>query len=311
MTQRLNGKFVTSIHGLNIESYVKLSSRSPVSEVIDVTVKKGSLLRDVCLQRFGVGEIFQHDFGVTAASASEFFLDQEGYGRFLIEGGTKVTVDPTGDTNDEALSAFITGPVLGVLLHQLGYLVIHASAVRIGNGAFLFLGNKGFGKSTLAAHLQMRDHFLVSDDIVPISIESGKVITKSGYPQIRLLEDAVHSIGEQPERWALTNEFLPKHKYGCGKRFVDSKVEISGVVLLSKSDEIDLRRVSASEGFVGLLRNSYVHRYIATTGAAETHFRLCHVVSSSVPAFSLARPFDFGSMSRVIDLLEELSHELN
>jgi hypothetical protein len=68
-------------------------------------------------------------------------------GAFLVRpGGGEIAVDldPAFDTRLLALP--LLGPAIAILLHRLGHLVLHGSAVELGGKAEIFLGDKGAGK---------------------------------------------------------------------------------------------------------------------------------------------------------------------
>jgi hypothetical protein len=71
----------------------------------------------------------------------------------------------------------LIGQVLPLVAALRGLEVLHASAVAHGGLAFALAGDSGAGKSTLAAHLALRGHALVADDVLAISLAA------SGRPQ--------------------------------------------------------------------------------------------------------------------------------
>src|SRR2546421_132869 len=72
-----------------------------------------------------------------------------GVGAFLVRGGREIVVDPAPGVEARVLRLSILGPAFGLLLHQRGRFVLHASAVASGGGVLAFAGGSGWGKSTL------------------------------------------------------------------------------------------------------------------------------------------------------------------
>jgi ABC-type multidrug transport system fused ATPase/permease subunit len=89
--------------------------------------------------------------------------------RFLLVGGREVVFETAAGVAPGDISIFLTGTVLGILLHQRGQVVLHASAVRVNGKAVLFCGASGAGKSTLAAALAQRGFPLVTDDFCAVA----------------------------------------------------------------------------------------------------------------------------------------------
>lgn len=72
---------------------------------------------------------------------------------FKVINGQEIIVNSNVDMNPTFLRSLILGRAMGTLLHQRGYLVLHASAVNIDGGAIAFLGWRGNGKSTTTMSL--------------------------------------------------------------------------------------------------------------------------------------------------------------
>jgi hypothetical protein len=80
-------------------------------------------------------------------------------------------------------SSLLLGPGLPLLLFAGGVLCLHASAVAHQDGAVLFLGDSGRGKSTLAARLGANR---LADDIVPCAAVDGIPQALPRFPQLKL-----------------------------------------------------------------------------------------------------------------------------
>src|SRR5262245_23686011 len=70
-------------------------------------------------------------------------------GKYLVRGGNEITIDPPANADPGLIRVMLLGPVMGLLLHQRGFLLLHASSVAIDGGAVAFVAVKGMGKSTL------------------------------------------------------------------------------------------------------------------------------------------------------------------
>ena len=92
---------------------------------------------------------------------------------------------------DPGLAAVLAaGALLAVHLRLRGQLVLHASAVRVGDGALAVVGASGMGKSTLATLLCADGHPLVGDDVLRADIGSESVSVYPGSLETRLREGA-------------------------------------------------------------------------------------------------------------------------
>jgi hypothetical protein len=83
-------------------------------------------------------------------------------------------VEPLPHVDEHVLRLYLLGPALGVLLQQRGLLVLHASAVAIGERVVAFVGESGWGKSTTAAALERRGHTVVADDVCALHLRGSE-----------------------------------------------------------------------------------------------------------------------------------------
>jgi hypothetical protein len=74
-----------------------------------------------------------------------------GVARFLVQNGAEIVIQPEPDAPETQLRLFLLGTAAALLLHQRSILPLHASGIRTPQGAVLFTGHSGFGKSTLLA----------------------------------------------------------------------------------------------------------------------------------------------------------------
>jgi hypothetical protein len=80
----------------------------------------------------------------------------------------------------------ITGPALVLALALRRVWSLHASAARYKEKVFVFLGESGQGKSTLAAYLATAGWQLVSDDILPVTCDSSGMLAWPHFPQLKI-----------------------------------------------------------------------------------------------------------------------------
>jgi hypothetical protein len=86
---------------------------------------------------------------------------------------------------------------MAILLHQRGYLPVHANIVEIDRGrAAAFAGDSGGGKSTLAAWFDAHGHKVLADDLCAIRTGGdGRPLLFEGIPRVKLWADALAAFG--------------------------------------------------------------------------------------------------------------------
>jgi hypothetical protein len=106
------------------------------------------------------------------------FRDSGGAGRFLVEDGTRITLEPGAADQRERLNYLLALVALPAVLRQRGWVVLHAAAAGDAEGAIAVAGPSAAGKSTTLAGLIARGWAMLADDIVAVRLSA------AGTPEI-------------------------------------------------------------------------------------------------------------------------------
>lgn len=136
---------------------------------------------------------------------TEFYVDQA---------GTEVWATWPDDLTVEDTATYLVGPILSLVLHLRGAVMLHASAVRIGDFAVAFVGPQGAGKSTTAASFALAGYSVLTDDVATVREDSAIFRVVPAYPRIRLWPESVDMLFGSPDA-------LPKLTPNWGKRYLD------------------------------------------------------------------------------------------
>jgi hypothetical protein len=109
-----------------------------------------------------------------------------------------IVLEPLPAVDDDLIDDAFHRIALPLSVQFGGVQVLHASAVRCGNGVAALCGRAGAGKSTLAFALSRRGHQLCADDAVPFDL-SGEPITVPPLPFRMRLRPASAEWFEAPE----------------------------------------------------------------------------------------------------------------
>lgn len=208
---------------------------------------------------------------------------------FLIDRRTeKVRVFwPAAVRFEEAVS-ILFDDILALLLRWRGMTCLHASAVRVDQGAVAFVGTVGKGKSTTAGALAQRGYPLITDDLLPLVYEGGRFFVQPSYPRLRLWPKSARALGHDDRR-------LPRLVPGREKRhlnlvqngyaFRHDPVELAGVYLLGERTDDETapytEAVSMQEGVVALLANKYT-KYLLDDEMEAADFDLLAQLSAQL-----------------------------
>ncbi|HUC62893.1 MAG TPA: hypothetical protein VMF53_13150 [Alphaproteobacteria bacterium] len=240
-------------------------------------------------------------------AGARFLLRIPDVARFLLDGGRAIDVEPENGAAADDIAIFLIGTVLGILLHQRGQIVLHASAVRVGGKAVLFCGPSGAGKSTLAAALARHGFPLVADDVCAILIEAGAVpIVHPDGRQLKLWAQAIDRLGLDASRGAAVRRRLEKFYVEPAAAFA-APLPLGAVYALREAlppNAPGIERPNLVDGALLLGRNAYRPLLVRRLGQKADYFRAASAIANSAGIFHLTRHLDFAQMPDVISGLE-------
>ena len=227
-------------------------------------------------------------------------------GRFLIRGGCEIVVDPDPGAAERTVVGVVTGLAMGILLHQRGLLVLHASAIAVRGSVLVILGDPGSGKSTLAAALHGRGHEVLSDDVSGIDVSGAEPTVRPAYPQVKLCPDAIAFLGCAPEALPRGSGDPEKRTCPVDRRLARSALPLRRVHLLAEGSRRAIQPLRPREAFLELVRHSCAGRLLMkASNTYSRHFRQCAAVAKRVGLRRLRRPRRLSALPELAALVEE------
>jgi len=292
-------------YNLGISSALPLPELQASAEAAtDVTIRVGRVNWSPPPEALSSEELC---FEVTTDKAYFFWAQ---LGKFTVSGGSAIVIDPCAGVEERLLRLPLLGTILAVLLHQRGRLVLHASAVAIDGEAIIFVGNKGRGKSTMAATLYGRGHQLIADDVVALSIDApGPPMVMPGFPQIKLYPEAVaSSLGDDHELLPELADGYEKRGRRVTDRFAQQSLPLRSIYVLRRGPVSTINQLDPQAALLTLIANSYMSRFgnqLLHDAEAAAHLRQCTTLIREVPVYRLERPNDLALLPSIAQLVEE------
>ena len=247
----------------------------------------------------------QYSFQLTSEG---MYLFWQGVGMFLIRDGKEIIIDAEPEADIDKMRLFILGAAMGVLLHQRGCLTLHASAVAVNGNAVAFLGNKGWGKSTLAATFHACGHSLLTDDVAAIDVcNSNEPSILPAFPQLKLWPDAVTSLGRNPENLPQLIQDFEKRNCLVSDGFMQKPVPLKQIYVLSTGDTLEIQTVKPQEILTYLISNSYITRFGDELLQLDraSHFVKLTLLAKQTSIYRLIRPKDISLLPQTVQLVEK------
>lgn len=246
--------------------------------------------------------------GATWQIAGDRFLFQvPDVARFLLSGGREIVFEAAPGIAPADVAVFLTGTVFGILLHQRGEIVLHASAVRVAGKAVLFCGPSGAGKSTLAAALAQRGFPSVSDDLCAITLAGAVPMVQPDGRHLKLWAQAIDKLGLAERRGAAVRNRLQKF-------FVEPAVALAeplplGAVYALREarppHKAGIERPNVVDAALLLRRNAYRPQMVNRMGQKAGYFRAATAIANVAGIFHLTRALNFAVMPEGVNSLEQ------
>jgi hypothetical protein len=253
--------------------------------------------------------------GVTWQIAGDRFLFHvPGVARFLLSAGREILFEPASGVAAGDVSIFLIGTVFGILLHQRGEIVLHASAVQVNGRAVLFCGSSGAGKSTLAAALAQRGFPLVADDLCAITLAAGAppMVQPDGR-HLKLWAQAIEEPDLAAKRGAPVRNKLQKffvEPTALAEPLPEPMSEPLplGVVYALREarppHKPGIQRPNVVDAALILRRGAYRPLMVNRMGQKADYFLAATAIANAAGIFHLTRALNFAVMPEVVGMLE-------
>ncbi|ESY11300.1 serine kinase [Mesorhizobium sp. C386A] len=286
-------------YGLTIGSQVELPELEPSAPAaVDVVITVGPI--DLPKPSPETGTAFRFE-------ARQQYLAWQTVGAFLITDACRIEVEPAPDVDDALLAFPLLGPVMALLLHQRGLLILHASAIAVGVKSAVFMGDKGAGKSTTASAMIRAGHRLLTDDVVALDLTERPMIVP-GFPQLKLAADAAAAFPiRQAEIRPQVHAAIDKMQHRLHAGFAADAVPATRIYILERSDKAAITPLPGIGALPAIIKFSYVTRFgrPALVGDfATTHLRQCAALASQIGVCRLEVPTGLDRIGEAVALIE-------
>ncbi len=238
------------------------------------------------------------------AAPRQLLMHVESVGRFVVTGGNRITVDAAPGADTEMLSLLLAGPAFGALLQQRRVLTLHGSAIRTVDGAVVFAGSSGSGKSTIAAAFHRRGYPVLADEICPVDT-NGTLRVLPANPFLMLWADAAQVLGLNEALLRRARSALRKYILPLGDAFAAEPVPLRAVYVLEPSNERK-PALLRSHGLAKIrLLNTALYRphFAEGMGVGRQHSRQVAEVARQTKVVLVKRPGATFHLEELVDLV--------
>jgi hypothetical protein len=229
--------------------------------------------------------VFEH-------SAAQSLIKIGEIAEFEVSEGRRIRVWLAPGAARKDAEIFLLGPAWASLCHQRGLLPLHASAIRTGQGLVAFSGHSGAGKSTTAAAMVASGYELVTDDVLPISLNQDA--SPGAWPYLRrmkLCSEPIAQLSLSPVEVVSTRIDREK-QFVCPQLAAsDEWVRLERIYLLDTSpgDSRAIDRLVGADAVRALVDQTYHFAFVLKSGHFRDHLEMCAHIAARVPIYRLPR----------------------
>ncbi len=293
---------IYSAFGLTVSSELIIPEFLPSEESPDVFFKFGSITPPEITLEGMVRAIEERGDGL--------LLYWSMLGSFLVERGELVTICPLPGTEEALIRLVLSGPVFGVLLYQRGLRVFHAGVIHdpINGGSVAFLARKGGGKSTMVGAMCGLGYALMSDDILALCPDRGKLLAQTGFPHTKLWGEAATALNQESRRLAESVPGFDKRGRSVEDAFFPHQAPLRLMCILEFGEDLRIDRLFGKEALMALLPHWYGALFdgqlLDFFGPGE-HFLQCADIIRDVPVYRLTRPRSFDRLDEAAAMVHD------
>ena len=228
---------------------------------------------------------------------------------YLVTEGREILVQPRGG-DDREIGKSLTGAVWWALLLQRGIVPFHGSAVAFEEGAVLFLGGSGVGKSSLLGALLKRGYAMLADDIAGVAPSAdSRIWALPAYPRLQLNADTLNALGW---RKPPVDDQSDKH-LAAVQRFHTSPLPIRALCLLDIHDRsgIEIETARDVSMIKMLLRQAMFGRVARGLAWRKEFLQIVFAMAKQAPVARVTRPAYSFHLDALADRIEEHVREVS
>jgi hypothetical protein len=229
---------------------------------------------------------------------------------FVISGdGRSIFAHMLGGSIQDIYNSHVLQHLFFFTLLKWGMEPLHSTTVVIDDGAVAFIGDSGYGKSTLGAAFCLRGHPILADDLLTVKEESHGFFGYPGRSRIRLLpetatvlfEDRVKVMSPDPYSRKLT---IPLDE----SQTVSEALPLRAIYVVrpsraaSAAKRVTIRPLRQRRAFLCMIAN--MCNPIAREPERLTRlFHLSTRLCARLPVKSLSYPRDLSRLPEVVDII--------
>jgi hypothetical protein len=293
--------YIYSAYNHQITSQIKLPLEAFKDEGFSkkekINIHLGSIASDI------VGDSFLETTSYFIGDDT-IYVEVPSIARYLVTNRSDIVIEPHLGANETLIGFFLVYLVLVFVIKEKNQMLFHGSAFTLPDSskACIFLGNKGAGKSTLAAAFTKFGCKVLCDDLIPVT--PGPVV-QPGIPMIKLFKDSYKAIIENEN---LEDDYLDgQGKFHIKVDHTMQPAALNTICIIKKADidKVEIKKLTGGQKIRSILPHIIKISQIDTDISI---FKQLLEYSNSISVFSVIRPEGFTDPHLVaIEILKKIT----
>ncbi|MBI3404840.1 MAG: hypothetical protein HY046_05235 [Acidobacteria bacterium] len=240
-----------------------------------------------------------------------YYLRWKGWWEFLISAeGNRIIGRPIGKGSLESFYNYLLTQVLSFALLRQGIESLHCTAMLVGGRAVGFLGDSGYGKSSLAAAFVRSGYPLITDDVLVLQKHGNGFLAYPGLPRVKLFPERAEKLLGRPVKGTRMNPSTAKMVIPLlPEETCRTAVPLRSLYVLNspatarQSKKVTIKRLSRREAFVALIQNNFNSR-MNVPDRLRGHFFFSSAVAAKTPVSIMSYPRTWTSLAKVCEAVQ-------
>jgi hypothetical protein len=219
--------------------------------------------------------------------------------------GRMVRCNPLAKATDESFRVYLLNQVLSFAMLRQGIEQLHATVAVVEGGAVAFVGDCGYGKSSLGAAFLAAGDQILTDDLLVVEHAEEKLLAYPGPRRIKLFPEIAHALLPQLASGTPMNNVTPKLVIPLDRCMVaDGPRPLRAIYMLVPAtrvrtrDRVCIRQPASPAAFLSLVRNTF-NTVITDPERLKQQFAWAMDIAARVPIRLLSYPRDLKLLPQV------------
>jgi hypothetical protein len=227
----------------------------------------------------------------------------------LSSDGRRIAARPLAGAIQDIFQTHILGQILSFALLKLGMDPLHSTSVVIDGGAVAFVGDSGFGKSTLGAAFCRLGHPVVTDDLLTTKEESHGIYAYPGRARLKLSPETAKALLPERVNGVPVDPYTAKFSIPLEPQLTArGALPLRAIYVIrrgtagSQLKKVTIRTLRHRQALLGVVANSCI-TIVTDPDRLARQFQLAARLVAHIPVKSLSYPRTLSGLPAVVDAI--------